>query len=410
MNKDLFVLRELAKQYREIAAKPVQQERKDAWRRQNSFKNKQPLVYVRSFAFNEIFSSRELQCQDPLYRHYEYFFQMMKFRDTIGDDFIIEPWLTVSSVYDPPVEERWGLPVSLGEKPQAGGAAAFLPVILHEDDIAKLAQPRHRINEQESALRLEKIASAVGDLLDVQLDRGPMLQFWTGDISTDLAKMRGLAQIMYDVYDRPEWFARLLEKMRDGILQVHADAEAAGDFSLLNHQNQAMPYAQELKDPAPHVFAVPRQELWWYMAAQEYTAFGPDQFHDFLLQYQLPILEKFGLVAYGCCEDLTDKIDHLRKIKHLRRIAVSPFADLASCAAQIGTDYILSWRPDPATMISYGLDEDFVRKTMRSSFAIFKEQGNYFDITLKDVETISGQAPNVAKWTRIVKEEIERAF
>lgn len=34
---------------------------------------------------------------------------MIKFRDTIGDDSIIEPWLTVGAVYDPPVELRWGV-------------------------------------------------------------------------------------------------------------------------------------------------------------------------------------------------------------------------------------------------------------------------------------------------------------
>ncbi len=139
--------------------------------------------------------------------------------------------------------------------------------------------------------------------------------------------------------------------MRDGILKVHEEAEKAGDFSYTNHQNQAMPYAEELPDPVPNVYGAKRKELWWYMAAQEFTAFGPDLYYEFLLQYQIPILEKFGLVAYGCCEDLTDKIHHLKKVKNLRRIAVSPFANTRKCAELIGKDYILSWRPHPATMI-----------------------------------------------------------
>ena len=44
---------------------------------------------------------------------------------------------------------------------------------------------------------------------------------------------------------------------------------------------------------------------------------------EFLFRYQLPIMEQAGLVAYGCCEDLTCKIDMLRQIPNLRRIAVS---------------------------------------------------------------------------------------
>ena len=59
------------------------------------------------------------------------------------------------------------------------------------------------------------------------------------------------------------------------------------------------------------------------------------KFHDeFLFQYQIPIMEHFGLVHYGCCEDLTRKIDMLRQLKNLRSIAVTPAANLRKCAGQ----------------------------------------------------------------------------
>ncbi len=410
MDNDIKILRELAKQVNEIANKPIQEERRAAWRQHNSFKGGRPLIYVRAFAFPEVFDPRNLKCEDPLLRNYEYYFHMMIFRDTIGDDFIIEPWVTLDSVYDPPVDMRWGVRVSLGEKTREGGAAAYKPELIDEEDIKQLIMPRHKINEKATKERYEKLQNAIGDIITVNLNRGPMLDFWTGDISTDLAKMRGLEQIMWDAYDRPEWLHKILAFMRDGILKVHEEAEKANDFSYANHQNQAMPYAEELRDPAPNIYGARRKELWWYMAAQEYTTFGPDLYYEFLLQYQIPILEKFGLVAYGCCEDLTNKIHYLKKIKNLRRIAVSPFADAKKCAELIGKDYILSWRPNPATMISQGLDEDFVRKHMQENFKIFKENGNYFDITLKDVETINHQPENVSRWTQIVNEEIDKAF
>ena len=79
-------------------------------------------------------------------------------------------------------------------------------------------------------------------------------------------------------------------------------------------------------------------------------------FDEFMLQYQIPIVEKFGLVSYGCCEDLTDKIDVVRQIPNLRRIAVSPMADVAKCAEEIGGDYILSYRPSPTDMVGYDFD------------------------------------------------------
>lgn len=410
MNRDVATLRALTSDVSAIAEKPVQNERRKLWRDQNSFAGTRPLIYMRAFAFNEIVGEKDLACTDPFFRQFELYLRMMQFRDSIGDDFIIEPWLTVNAVYQPDESLRWGVPAALGGKPQEGGAAAFHPEIREEGDFSKLIAPHHRIDEAATKSRLEKLNDAVGDIIDVELNRGSIYQMWSMDISTDLAKLRGLEQIMWDAYDRPEFLHRLLALMRDSILAVHDEAERAGDFSLSNHENQAMPYALELTSPRAHAPGVHRRDLWAFMAAQEFTTFGPDMFNEFILQYQIPILEKFGLAAYGCCEDLTKKIDYLRRIPNLRRIAVSPFANARRCAEQIGRDYILSWRPNPSTMISTGLDEDFVRAHMREHFAIFKENGNHFDITLKDVETINRQPQNVARWVQIVREEIDRCF
>lgn len=411
MNKDVAVIRQLAKELLDISNKPVQEERRNLWRRHNSFHGTRPPIYIRAFAFDEILDVKQLKCEDPFFRHYEYYMHMMKFRDTIGDDFIIEPWLTVSAVYNPPVYLRWGVEPHLGKKTLERGAAAYDPCILEEEDIIKVVPAHHAVDEKATSERLQKLQEAAGDIVPIHLERcGSLFVMWNGDISTDMAKLRGLEQIMWDVYDRPEWLHKLMGKMRDGILQAQAEAEQNGDLSLADHQNQAMSYAEELEDPRPGSYGRKRSELWGYMASQETTTFSPEMFDEFMLQYQIPIIEKFGLSAYGCCEDLTRKISCLRKIKNLRRIAVSPFADAKLCSEQIGKDYILSWRPNPSSMISTGLDEDFVRKTMRENFKVFKTNGNYFDITLKDVETINHQPQNVSHWVQIVREEIENCF
>ena len=128
-----------------------------------------------------------------------------------------------------------------------------------------------------------------------------------------------------------------------------------------------------------------------------------------MLSYQIPIIERYGLSAYGCCEDLTNKIPLLRKIKNLRRIAVSPYADVRSCAEQIGKDYVLSYRPNPA-MIANGLDEENVKKSLTTDMEVFKEHGNIFDITLKDVETIAAKPQNLTRWVELVREVTSKIF
>ncbi|HQK21586.1 MAG TPA: hypothetical protein PLM66_01660, partial [Candidatus Latescibacteria bacterium] len=129
---------------------------------------------------------------------------------------------------------------------------------------------------------------------------------------------------------------------------------------------------------------------------------------EFLLQYQLPMLKHFGLVAYGCCEDLTHKIDMLRQIPNLRRIAVSPFADVKACAEQIGRDYVVSYRPSPSDMVGYGLAEDRVRAILTKDLEACRDC--HVDITLKDVETVQSDPRRVRRWVALTRKVIDEVW
>jgi hypothetical protein len=269
--------------------------------------------------------------------------------------------------------------------------------------------PWHEIDEPATAQRVERLKEILGDIITINLDRGPAYQMWTGEISQDLGSLRGIENVMLDMTDNPEWLHRLVRFLSDGVLKAQAEAEAAGDWGLCDHQNQAMPYAEELSDPAANANGIPRSRLWGYCASQEMALVSPAQQEEFLLRYQKPILEHFGLTAYGCCEDLTRKIDMLRQIRNLRRIAVSPFADTPRCAEQIGDKYVLSYRPSPADMVGYGFDEARIRSILRRDLEACRANGCYVDITLKDVETVQGDTERVRKWvatTRAVVNEV----
>ena len=144
----------------------------------------------------------------------------------------------------------------------------------------------------------------------------------------------------------------------------------------------------ELPGPTGEDRAVNRKDLWIFMASQETTLVSPAMFDEFIVQYQLPIIAHYGLCAYGCCEDLTQKIDVLRQIPNLRRIAVTPWADLARCAEQIGRDYVISWRPSPAEMVCTAFDRDRIRRSVRDAMEICR--GLNVEVTLKDVQTVGG--------------------
>lgn len=405
-NKDVQILRDLAKKYRDIASKEIQDERRDLWRKHNSLVRTRPLIYVRWLAAWHEAPESKLKCEDGFYRHHENFLRQMIFQDTIGDDYIIEPWITQRASCITPPNGAWGVRVNHIPSPRPGGAWKFDPPIKKQEDLSMMVKPHHVIDEKATARNVTRLKDAVGDILEVNVDRAPAYRVWHADISTDLAHLRGLEQAMWDMVDNPEWLHELLKFMSDGVLTTHDEAEVAGDWNLSNHENQAMSYALSLPDPEANSESVMREQLWCFVAAQEMAQVSPEMHDEFMLRYQLPIIERFGLVAYGCCEDLTHKIDILRKIPNLRRIAVALSADVRECAEQIQQDYVLSWRPHPSEMICCGFDPDHIRKVVKN--AMDASKGCHVDITLKDVQTVQHRPDNLRKWVELVREIADR--
>ncbi|MFW5980803.1 MAG: hypothetical protein ACOCRB_02145 [Halanaerobiaceae bacterium] len=401
---DIEILRNLATRVAKIASKNIQEKRRKLWKDHNSFERVKPPIYIRGGGWiNEIIEPK-LQCSDEFYRGHELYLRRIIYQDKLGDDFIVEPWITQRADYILPEKGHWGVEVKKHESSQNKGAFKVDYPIKELEDINKLEIPSHKIDEEETRKKVDRLKKTVGDILEINLDRGPFYRMWSGDISTDLGYLRGIENFMLDVYDNPEWLKDLLSFFRDGVLKVHQEAEAEGDWQLANHQNQSMPYCHELKEPEANSGPVMRNELWGFMAAQEFAEMSPEHHYEFMLKYQIPIMEKFALTAYGCCEDLTHKIDILREIPNLRRIAVTPFADVAKCAEKIGTDYICSWRPSPAATVCNKFDENNIEKIIRNGLEEFKKHNCFVDICLKDVHTVQNDPDRLKKFVDIVRE------
>jgi hypothetical protein len=73
---------DLAKRYRDVCAQPVQQVRRDLWRRHNSLKQTRPLLYMRVFACWHEMPDAALSCEDPFLRQHENW--LRRFTSTLG--------------------------------------------------------------------------------------------------------------------------------------------------------------------------------------------------------------------------------------------------------------------------------------------------------------------------------------
>ena len=403
-HQDRVVLRELAQRYVDICQHPEQDARRDVWRRLNSLEQTRPPIYVRAFAFVEMEASQCL-CEDALFREYESILRYKLFWHSMNDDSVFEPWITVKATK---TCVGWGIDSTRQLPDEEGGSYKYDYAIKTLGDAEKLRKPWHGIDEEQTEQKVGRLQDVIGDILTVDCDRSPS-EYDIG-LTDSLGRLRGIEHLMLDMLDNPDWLHRLIRFMAESTAEVYDQAEVAGDWGLSPHAytNQAMAYAEELDDPAPNRRGVKRKRLWRYVNTQDFTGVSPAMQNEFLLQYQLPVLERFGLVAFGCCEDLTNKIDMLRQVPNLRRIAVTPAADVARCAEQIGQDYVMSYRPSPADMVSYGLDDEQVRAIMKREMESCR--GCHYDITLKDVETVEGDPDRVRNWVRITRGVIDELY
>lgn len=413
-NNDVAVLRRLAERYAGVAADPRQDKRRRLWTDHYSLRPARPPIMTRFGMHNvwarEVFADPNMECVDPFCRAYERYLRMELFQDDIGDDAIMEPWLTMGAVRKGNEGGLWGVKLGHTSTGRDGDAWKFDPPIVDiEADMDRLVAPPHCIDEDATARNRERLAELVGDILPIRVDRGPECRHFRADISTDVTQLLGMTELMVAMYEQPDALHRLLAFMRDAILANQDAAEAAGDFSLADTMNQGEPYCHELPWPAMELGAK-RERLWGFCAAQEFTLISPAQHDEFVFQYQTPIFEKYGLMHYGCCEDLGEKIDMLRQWKNLRSIAVTPRADVARCAEQIGTDYVCSWRPNPTDMVCSAWNEERVRRIVGNALQIFQANDCRVHVNLKDVETLQGEPDRMRRWVELVRRIIDEVW
>ena len=131
-------------------------------------------------------------------------------------------------------------------------------------------------------------------------------------------------------------------------------------------------------------------------------------FEEFVLPYQIPIIERFGLSYYGCCEPIDKRLHLVKRIPNLRAISVSPWSNVRFMAEQLGRDYVMCRKPNPALFSAPTWDEDVVRRDLRE--AIEASKGCNVQLVLKDVHTVHHQLWRYGRWVAIAREEIARVY
>jgi hypothetical protein len=147
--------------------------------------------------------------------------------------------------------------------------------------------------------------------------------------------------------------------------------------------------------------AAKSKNVWAFGMAQLFTTVSPAMHEQYDIELVRPLYERFGLLYYGCCEPLHNKIHIVRKLRNVRKISMSPWADVNKGAENIHGDYVLSLKPNPA-FLAVDLMEDNINKTVREAITACKANNTPLEVIQKDVSTIGYHLDYLDRWEKLV--------
>ena len=402
--EDIAILRPLAKQLHDLAELPEQEEKRELWRRHTSLKGERPMVFVHpDGAWAELLPWDSLTCQTSFGKELEYLLRQRLIRARyLPDDVPVEGDLPVKKVFS---NSMWGVEPKRVQSSATAGAWHHVPIIDSPEDWKKLSMPVILPDEAATERRLDAAQEALGDLLQVSLVGETNFSFHLMHWYCDY---RGLDNMMYDLIDEPEMVHDVMRFFTEGCKSLLRQYEEYNLLSLNNdgtfHYTGGIGYTHSLPAEGFDPERVRLCDLWGAAEAQEFSSISPAMHEEFVLSYEREILEPFGLNGYGCCDDLSQKLDNVLKIRNLRRVAVCPWADIANFTPRLGKDYIMTWKPQPAYLATDPMDEDSIRAELAAG--VRKAHGGILELILRDTHTCRNEPERFTRWIALAREAI----
>jgi hypothetical protein len=180
---------------------------------------------------------------------------------------------------------------------------------------------------------------------------------------------------------------------KEGLLALNTDSQMAGP--------RMYGYVSDLPEPDA-AGEVTLKNLWGWAESQEAENISPDMYKEFVLPYLAKLSERFGLVYYGCCERVDDRLESIiDAIPNLRSVSISGWSDLAKAAEMLDGNYVYSRKPTPAYISGDNPNWDLLEKDMKETYAAAKDCN--IEILYRDVYTIGGDRSRLRKWVDMTK-------
>lgn len=423
-------LRNLACQVKDIADSDNGKEKRKLWADVAKLSGKRTAIMatVHDDLWLELLPpAKNLKITDPFFRHWEYELKKRLYRfEHLKDDLPVCDRITIPIDYkfSDWVENR-KRPEVIVENLDSGlrTAEKYHPCLMEYSDIKLLKKPQlEYINRKKSDEQYEMASDVFGDILKVikgepySASRDFHVVGWGLSMIDVLCELRGLEQLYYDLYDAPEFVHEAMTFLQAGTME-YLDTLEREHLLFLNNggymdngvQEEASPIGLNgtaITDELPGADFDPgnvtAKNLWGYFMAQEFEPISPQQRDEFVLQYQKPLAQRFGMVSYGCCENNDLSYDYIfNAFPNLRAVSVPYSSNLNLAAARL-KDYVMAWRPLSTLLENF--DEKYAYKFADNAMSVMKD--NNAITSLSGILTLHGKGEIFDRWVNIC---VERA-
>ncbi len=402
--RDREILRRRAQLQRDYASSPENDVILAKWQAQAEGRRESPPVRLLGSNFRHEVVTPRLQCEGQQARGIESaLLSALVGRELFDDDTPISPMFNMG--WRTHVRPFGLTPkITRADGPHAKGFHID-PVIKDlAAEMDKLRGGSFGVDREATARQRELVEDLFGDILPVRMIMGAL----PGSMTNPLVRLMGMEAYYVAMYDCPDAVHEAMD-MATTIYEQYYDF--LEEEKLLLPTSGLSPLAQEsfaFTDELPMDAATRTTQCWGFLESQETTAVSAETFGEFVFPYQQRLVDRVGLLSYGCCERV-DAIwpDYLSTWPKLRKLSVSPFNDEPRIGEYLRGSRVVYYSKPRAEFVTCDgpLDDDAITAYFKG--VCESASGCLFEIAQREAGTIFGDVERARHYVHLAKQAVD---
>lgn len=403
--RDREILRRQAQNNLDYAKSPQNDIILQKWRAQAEGRREAPPVRFLVSNFRHEVITPRLQCEGEQARRIEAtLLDRIAGRELFDDDTPVSP--TFDMGWHTHVQPFGLQPVITRAEGSNSQGFHIDPVITDlASEMDKLRGGSFGVDREATTRWRELLEDTLGDILPVRMVMGSL----PGSLTNPLVHLMGMEAYYIAMLDSPDVVHQAME-MGTAVYERYYDF--LEKEQLLLPTNGMSPLAQEsfaFTDELPTDKATRTNDCWGFLESQETTAVSPEAFGEFVFPYQQRLVNRFGLLSYGCCERV-DAIwpDYLSKWPTLRKLSVSPFNNEPRVGECLRGSRVVYYSKPRAEFVTCDGPLNDAAITEYFKGVCEAASGCLFEIAQREVGTIFSDPERGRRYVRLAKEAVDR--